>query len=804
MGKLALGKLSCDQNLLSSLLAQMCELVATIPNELSMLSNLAQGQEPSFELLFRAVTIAVQQFRQIFIVIDALDECLDGRRLIATLRNMMYWDLDGMHLFLSSRSFPPIQAFLETIDHSRYITIGDSNRFDIENFIHQRLGERFDHRPGTEAEVLDNINKRVAAKAGGMFLWAKLALEQLLENAYSTRDMVDMLDRLPRTLDEMYARLISTHLHQSSSTPALVPKVLIWVGYARRPLRIEEVAEAVALDVTAAPIVSPQRQFFRSKDVLRICPELTRTVTIQNATESHEALALVHVSLRDYMDIRLSSLNPHVEMARACLQYLCLLDQPDTLNSLNYLQRFPLANYAARFWHYHMQAADHTRGDLGPILSAATDFFRGSNIYVQNWVKLFDPDRPWISQPDISSGLPNVSTPLYYASCLGLPALVRDLLDRRDGGDINATGGAHGTALQAAAYHGNLAIVKILLESGADPFIRCGLHGTALQAAKFVGHVEITEVLQARMRERDTGEAGQDAGELDLPRHIVLSRGDTDPYEWRKELGSGAMGYVDMVESRASGSLCVRKTIRPGSAEERQRLVQVVQLMETLNHVHIVNVLGSYSIRPEFYILMNPVAQWDLKRYMAGQGGAVVNPRNLARWIGCLARGLSYIHRKRVKHKDIKPSNLLVDGDNILYTDFDLAHRFQSLDDVTTGRTSQTVSYSAPEVAEGGERTPATDVFSLGCVYVEMLTVITGSRVFDIFHKLPGERGYNFRGHNNAVAVAWLEGLSFGNEQEKYGEAVRLTRQMISEVRPDAETLSRRLGALACDLCALP
>lgn len=157
-----------DQNLLSSLLAQMCELVATIPNELSMLTNLAQGQEPSFELLFRAVTIAVQQFRQIFIVIDALDECLDGRRLIATLRNMMDWDLDGMHLFLSSRSFPPIQAFLETIDHSRYITIGDSNRFDIENFIHQSLGERFDHRPGTEAEVLDNINKRVAAKARGM------------------------------------------------------------------------------------------------------------------------------------------------------------------------------------------------------------------------------------------------------------------------------------------------------------------------------------------------------------------------------------------------------------------------------------------------------------------------------------------------------------------------------------------------------------------------------------------------------------------------------------------------------------
>jgi len=567
-------------------------------------------------------------------------------------------------------------------------------------------------------------------------------------------------------------------------------------------------AEAVAIDAVAVPALSKQERLRQLEDSLALCPELIQTVTIQTAGENYEGVTLVHDSLRDCLDHRLPVLDAHIEIARACLQYLCRLDKPDTLSSPDYAQQFPLANYAARFWHCHMQVADDPthghahREQLDPLLSAAIAFLGGpgSSIYLQNWVRLFNPDRPWILQPDVSNGPPSVSTSLYYASCLGLPSLVRELLGTGQG-NVNACCGAHGTALQAAAYHGHLAIVKLLLENGANPAIRCGLYGTALQAARFIGHADIADLLQAQMRETSAGEASaQDASDLDLPRHIKLRLREPDPYAYCEELGRGAVGYVDRVESLASGSLCARKTVRP-SAEERRRVVKVVQLMEKLDHVHVVKVLGSYSTPVEFYILMEPVARWDLKRYLAGENGAVADARKLTRWLGCLARGLAYIHGKRVKHKDIKPSNLLVDGDNILYTDFDLAHAFQSLDDVTTGPTGQTVSYSAPEVASSGERTPATDVFSLGCVYVEMLTVIAGRCVLDIFNKRPGEKGYHFRGLNNARAVTWLEGLALGGEHETYGEAVRLTKLMISQDRPNAETLSRQLGSLACDLC---
>ena len=271
------------------------------------------------------------------------------------------------------------------------------------------------------------------------------------------------------------------------------------MGYARRPLQIDEVAEAVAINTAADPILSPEKRLFRGENVLEICPDLLQTITIQTAGESFQAVSLVHSTIRAYMDYELSHWNPHFEIARACLRYLCLLDRPDALSSSDYRQRFPLADYAARFWHYHMEQADCSHENLDRLLRAATEFFHSTGgIYLQNWVKLFDPDRPWIFKPDVSSRLPSISTPLYYASCLGLASLARKLLEI-GGAYINATSGAHGTALQAAAYHGHLVIVELLLEYDADPFTRCGLHGTALQAAKFVGHIKIAELLRARM-----------------------------------------------------------------------------------------------------------------------------------------------------------------------------------------------------------------------------------------------------------------------------------------------------------------
>jgi hypothetical protein len=69
-----------------------------------------------------------------------------------------------------------------------------------------------------------------------------------------------------------------------------------------------------------------------------------------------------------------------------------------------------------------------------------------------NWVRLWDPEKPW-REPDLQKGLERIADPLYYAALLGLREVVKLLLDK--GADVNAQGGDYGNALYAASDRGH-------------------------------------------------------------------------------------------------------------------------------------------------------------------------------------------------------------------------------------------------------------------------------------------------------------------------------------------------------------
>lgn len=147
--------------------------------------------------------------------------------------------------------------------------------------------------------------------------------------------------------------------------------------------------------------------------------------------------------------------------------------------------------------------------------------------------------------------------------------------------------------------------------------------------------------------------------------------------------------------------------------------------MQKLQHVHVVEVLGSYSRGKSSSILLLPLADKDLGDFMEELDRDVPSQVELlVKWTVCLVEGLHYIHSQHVKHKDIKPQNLLVHGEKILYTDFGIAHDFEGSVSVTAGNTGMTRRHSAPEVVAGDERSRAADIFSLGCVFLEMLGAI--------------------------------------------------------------------------------
>ncbi|KAF2257373.1 kinase-like protein [Trematosphaeria pertusa] len=102
----------------------------------------------------------------------------------------------------------------------------------------------------------------------------------------------------------------------------------------------------------------------------------------------------------------------------------------------------------------------------------------------------------------------------------------------------------------------------------------------------------------------------------------------------------------------------------------------------------------------------------------------------LRTFFGCLAASLAYLHDNSVRHKDIKPQNILVRSGNVLLTDFGLSRDFaDDIGSTTSGITPSTPRYSPPEVAAYEARNTSADIWSLGCVFFEMVAALHGYNI---------------------------------------------------------------------------
>ncbi|KAH8725935.1 kinase-like domain-containing protein [Phaeosphaeriaceae sp. PMI808] len=229
---------------------------------------------------------------------------------------------------------------------------------------------------------------------------------------------------------------------------------------------------------------------------------------------------------------------------------------------------------------------------------------------------------------------------------------------------------------------------------------------------------------------------------------------DEDLVKEHRMLGEGAFGTVEEISivNHTKTIKCVRKRIgRPRHLKAQKQIMAAfareIKVMRQVEHQHCVQFLGSYTDIDHVNILSNPVADMDLAT-MLDRPILFKEAQFLYRGIGCLCNALSYLHRNNIRpsapkklslqslhdsltrdrHEDLKPQNVLIHGDNILLTDFGFSLDFS--DDsisTTTGRPAAwTIRYSAPEVLNFEPRNRATDIFSLGCILLEMISSIYG------------------------------------------------------------------------------
>src|SRR2546423_10745406 len=154
-------------------------------------------------------------------------------------------------------------------------------------------------------------------------------------------------------------------------------------------------------------------------------------------------------------------------------------------------------------------------------------------------------------------------------------------------------------------------------------------------------------------------------------------------------------------------------------------------LKKVADHHHLIKVRGTYTDRKYLVMLLEPVADHNLKQYM--NRGGTRNAEEQARfrtYFGCLAHTIRFLHATSIGilHKDIKPENILIKNGHLILTDFGTAFDWSKTGQSMTRSNAgdvRTPRYQSPEVADG-EFHRSSDMWSLGVVFLEMVTILRG------------------------------------------------------------------------------
>ncbi len=190
---------------------------------------------------------------------------------------------------------------------------------------------------------------------------------------------------------------------------------------------------------------------------------------------------------------------------------------------------------------------------------------------------------------------------------------------------------------------------------------------------------------------------------------------------------------------------------------------------------------------------MSPVADCNLSKYYEHAASSPDKLSLLRGFYGCLANALQYLHNSKIRHRDIKPENILIKGSRVLLTDFGLSFDWEHLSrSTTTADSAKTPVYAAPEVAFFERRkNSSSDIWSLGCVFLEMVTVLKGETV-SAMREYFKENNDNYRYYDNLNAARrWTKRIAdLGIEEDSI--PVDWIAEMLDKdpsKRPTASTL---------------
>ena len=206
-----------------------------------------------------------------------------------------------------------------------------------------------------------------------------------------------------------------------------------------------------------------------------------------------------------------------------------------------------------------------------------------------------------------------------------------------------------------------------------------------------------------------------------------LSQALAGQYRIERTLGQGGMGTVFLGRDETLDRLVAIKVISPDvgtSAELRQRFLQEARTVARLRHPNIVPVYAAGEAGGLLYFVMEYVPGESLREHMTAR--KTLSADEAVPILSDLALALDYAHAAGIVHRDVKPENVLLDGETgrAMLMDFGVARALASDGRLTgTGFVLGSPRYMSPEQASGDDALDGrSDLYSLGLIAYEMFT----------------------------------------------------------------------------------